>query len=67
MSDYEMLIGSDPPLVTLFELKITDPYGVLPPSPGVPAFSHVDTNSRPGYPAGVGTPATSARRASNAM
>ena len=57
MPDYEMLIGSDPPLVTLFERKITDPYGVLPSTPGLLAFGHADTNSRPGYPAGVGNPA----------
>ncbi len=57
MSDREILIGpTDPPLVTLIERKITDPWGALPPS-GQVAFSHVDSNARPGRPAWQANPA----------
>lgn len=56
MSDFEILVGSgDPPLQTLFERRITDPYGVLPPS-GPVGFTHVDSNARPGRPAWQANP-----------
>lgn len=53
----EILIGSgDPPLSTLIERRITNPYSnVLPPS-APPAFSFTDRNARPGIPASTANP-----------